>query len=116
MATTGELRELTPKGIEYARKHLASIREDSSRPLEAPDRLLYQSPYSEHFADIPYFARRPFPTRRDAVEYLTPKLDPIKHRIIDRFGVWSWLGMFYLPEIAPRKTASPSFQLETRPL
>jgi len=108
MATTKELRELTPAGIQYARKHLARIREDPSRPLEAPDRLLFQSPYSEHFADIPLLVRRPFPTRRDAVVYLTPRLDTVKHRIIDRSGVWSWLGMFYLPVIAPRKQGEPN--------
>jgi len=97
-----ELRRLTPQGIDLARQHLADIRANPSKSLEVPDDILYHNRCSKHFANIS-LERRPFPTRRDAVNYLTPRLAPIQHQIVDHFGVWSWLGMFYFPEIAPKK-------------
>jgi len=91
---------------------LEGIRKNPSKSLEVPDDLLYDNRYSRRYAEIPYFERRPFPTRRDAACYLIPRLEPIQQQIIDHFDVWSWLGMFYFPEIAPMKDGKA--QLSTR--
>ena len=105
--STTQLRELTPEGIARARDLLANIRENPDQEPEIPERLLFDEPFSRPFIKLEEgtgpIELRPFSSRREAYEYLSPKLKPIQSRIVDHSGVWSWLGMFYLPEIAPRK-------------
>jgi hypothetical protein len=44
--------------------------------------------------------RRDFTTRRDAAEYLAPRLEPLgASRIIGNYPLWSWLGMFYFDAV-----------------
>ena len=109
-AATGEprpierqpLRRLTTDGIEYARSFLARLREDPRGPIEPPRDLLYGDAHSAPFPGGVEVERRPFRTRREAAEYLAPRLEPVSRLVVDQAGVWSWLGMFHLPDIATR--------------
>ena len=94
------LRRLTPDGIRYARAFLADLRENPSGPIEPPRDLLFGDAYSERFVGEVEVERRPFRTRREAAEYLAPRLEPIRPLVADHAGVWSWLGMFYFADIA----------------
>ena len=97
------LRRLTPDGIEYARSFLAGLRENPGGPIEPPRDLLYGDAYSAPFPGGIEVERRSFRTRREAAEYLAPRLEPIGRLVVDQAGVWSWLGMFYLPGIVTRR-------------
>ena len=96
------LRRLTSDGIEYARTFLAGLREDPAGPIEPPRDLLYGDAYSAPFPGEIEVERRSFRTRREAAEYLAPRLEPVSHLVVDQGGVWSWLGMFYFPGIVTR--------------
>lgn len=105
--STTELRELKPDGIQRARELLTNIRENPDQEPEIPEWLLFDEPYSRPFIKLEEgtgpIELRPFSSRREVHEYLAPKFKPIQSRIVDHSGVWSWLGMFYLPEIVSRK-------------
>ena len=92
------LRRLTPDGIQLARQFLADLRESPTGPIEPPRQLLYDERYAQPFVGDVEVGRRPFRTRREAAEYLAPRLEPIKRLVTDHAGVWSWLGMFYFAE------------------
>ena len=94
------LRRLTPDGIDYARQFLMELREDPGGPIEPPRDLLYGDAYTERFPGEIALERRPFRTRRDAAEYLAPRLEPVRRLVADHAGVWSWLGMFYFADTA----------------
>ena len=96
------LRRLTSDGIQLARQFLADLRESSTGPIEPPRQLLYDERYAQPFVGDVEVGRRPFRTRRDAAEYLAPRLEPIKRLVTDHAGVWSWLGMFYFAETVRR--------------
>ena len=96
-------RQLTPAGIEEARSFLDSIRENPAVDRSVPPKLLDDPRLSIAFDDAPEVESRTFETRRDAHEYFAPLLAPISHRIFDDAGFWSWLGMFYFDETAPRR-------------
>ena len=93
------LRRLTPDGIERAYQFLADLHDDPSRAIEPPSDLLHDERYAVPFVGEVEVERRSFRTRRDAAEYFEPLLKPIAHLVADHAGVWSWLGMFYFPEI-----------------
>ncbi len=97
------LRRLTSDGIGYARTFLAGLREDPGGPIEPPRELLYGDAYSAPFPGEIEVERRSFRTRREAAEYLAPRLEPVSHLVVDQGGVWSWLGMFYFPGIVTRR-------------
>ena len=96
------LRRLTAEGIAEAQAFLLALREEPDGEREPPRELLFGTRYSRPFeagAGITV-ERRAFRTRREAGAYLSSLLAPVRHRITDDAGVWSWLGMFYFPEIA----------------
>ena len=95
-------RRLTPAGIKEARDFLDSVRENPSAELQVAERLLRDSRTSSEFEGAPELELRAFESRRDAHEYFAPLLAPISHRVVDDAGFWSWLGMFYFDETAPR--------------
>ncbi len=98
-AASGALvRRLTAEGLRRAREFLADMREHPTAPREPPRDLLYDERYSRPFQPDVWIERRPFRTRREAAEYLAPKLAPIRHLVADHAGVWSWLGMFYFAD------------------
>ena len=115
------LRRLTPDGISYARAFLADLVENPDGPIEPPRDLLYGDAYSERFVGEVEVERRRFRTRREAAEYLAPRLEPIRPLIADHAGAWSWLGMFYFADTVPvrdgqvRLPAEESFVFQDDP-
>ncbi len=111
------LRRLTAEGIVEARAFLMRLREEPDADREPPRALLfgdrrYSRPYSEEVR----VERRGFRTRREAGEYLSPLLAPVRHHITDDAGVWSWLGMFYFPEIVRVKDGRVLLHADTTSL
>ena len=98
------LHELTAEGVERARRFLAGLRASPGTDPEPPRELLYDEPWSERSGHDVEVERRPFATRREAAEYLAPKLDGL--RVVDDAGLWSWLGMFYFAGTVPRKNGA----------
>lgn len=101
------LRQLTPSGLAHAREFLVHLRENPEASREPPHDLLFGDDFSRLFSDEVRVERRTFSTRRDAGAYLSQVLEPLRHRIAEHAGVWSWLGMHYLVGTAP-PTLSPN--------
>ncbi len=97
------LRQLTSAGIERARVFLAQLRERPETDRTPPRELLHGERYSRPFDETVTVEPRTFRTRREAGEYLSGRLAPIRHRVVDDAGVWSWLGMYYFAEMAPNE-------------
>ena len=94
------LRRLTAEGIAEAQRFLLELRENPGGNREPSRALLEEDPhYSRLFSQDVRVERRGFRTRREAGEYLSPLLAPVRSQVLDDAGVWSWLGMFYFPEI-----------------
>ena len=103
------LRFLTEAGIARAQAFLQQVREQPDADRTPPEDLLYGDGYSrtlDRAADIKV-APATFATRREAGAYLSRVLRPVRRRVMNHAGVWSWLGMYYLAGIAPR-TLSPN--------
>ena len=94
-----ELRRLTGDGIKRARDFLAHVREHPRARDRPPQELLFGERYSRAFESCVEVEPSVFRRRRDAAEYLAPRLEPIKHRIGDDAKFWSWLGMYYFEHI-----------------
>ena len=99
MSESSELRQLTAEGITEAQRFLTRLREQPDGDREPPPMLLYRQPYSRPFNERIVVERQEFDTRREAGAYLSEQLRDVQHLITDDAGVWSWLGMFYFPEI-----------------
>ena len=97
-----QVRQLTDVGIQHAREFLASVRTDPDADPQPPDELLFDGVHTARLPGGPDVRWREFATRRDAAEYLQPLLAPIQHQIADHAGFWSWLGMYYFNQTAPR--------------
>ena len=97
-------RALTDDGIAAARDFLAEVRAHPTSDAVPSDELLFGPSYSRPIFDAPELERRSLATRRDASDYLSEVLAPIQHRISDDAGFWSWLGMFFFSETAPRRS------------
>ncbi len=95
-------RTLTPDGIVLAREFLASVRAEPTADALPMDELLFDGRYSAALPRAPDVERIAVSTRRDAAVYLGPRLEPIQRDIADHAGFWSWLGMYYFAETAPR--------------
>ena len=103
------LRRLTAESIEQAQRFLLELREqpdtDRQQLREQVHDLLFKKPFSHPFdkgANV-RLERRGFRTRREAGAYLSEHLDSVRHLVMGDAGVWSWLGMFYFPEIVRMK-------------
>lgn len=99
------LRRLTAEGLRRAQAFLKYIRGHPDADRTPPNELLLGDTFSRRFdanANIRLEQRR-FKTRRDAGAYLSPLLEPVRRRVLDDPGVWSWLGMFYFKTTAPAK-------------
>ncbi len=96
-------RMLTPEGLDAARQFLADVRAKPTPDAQPPEELVFDGVHTQLLPGGPDLTRpQQFATRRDAAEYLTDKLMPIEHLIADDAGFWSWLGMYYFAETAPR--------------
>ena len=94
------LRRLTADGIAEAQRFLQALREHPDADREPSHELLFGKRCSSTYGEEVRVERRGFRNRREAGAYLSPLLAPVRHRITDDAGAWSWLGMFYFPEIA----------------
>lgn len=103
------LRQLTVAGIAQASEFLAHLREHPGADRTPPADLLFGDRCSAPFDSEPEIMVVPkaFATRREAGAYLSPLLRPVRLRLLEHAGVWSWLGMYYLKHIAP-PTLSPN--------
>ena len=103
------LRRLTTAGIRRAQEFLAHLREHPDANRTPPHELLSGDHYSRPFSERAGIMVAPhtFRTRREAGEYLSELLDPVRLRVMSDAGVWSWLGMYYLDGTTPT-TLSPN--------
>ena len=91
--------KLTEDGMEYARRYLKSVRVDGWIP-PFPG-LLSDLRYAESVEPEAYVEVRSFTNRREAGQYLEQQLEPLAAvGLADNPYLWSWLGIFYLEEVA----------------
>ncbi len=91
--------ELTEEGMRQAETYLKSIRQFGWMPL--PTGLLSDHKYAEPVEPEAYVESRAFANRREAGQYLAAQLEPLGVRAVaGNAYLWSWLGMFYLEQIA----------------
>ena len=96
-------RVLTPVGIEAARSFLAEVRANPSVDAQPPEELIFDGVHTQLLPNGPDLSRpQALTTRRDAADYLVDKLTSVQQQIADDAGFWSWLGMYYFAETAPR--------------
>ncbi len=110
------LRQLTAEGIAEAQAFLLALREEPDGEREPPRELLFGPRYSRPFSDAVRVERRAFRTRREAGAYLSKQLKDVSHLVMDHAGVWSWLGMFYFPEIVRVRDGSVRLHADTTSL
>ena len=97
--------EMTPDGIREATEYLSILRD--GKRLRTWERDLYEllsdlENATQVHPEI-FVQRRSFSNRREAGQYLLPILEPLGgRRIVGNHPLWSWLGMFYLDQAAPR--------------
>lgn len=116
MNESSELRQLTQEGIAEAQKFLTRLREQPDGDREPARLLLYGPPYSLPFGERIVVERQGFDTRREAGAYLSEQLRDVQHLITNDAGVWSWLGMFYFPEIVRVKDGRVLLHADTTSL
>lgn len=94
------LRRLNAEGIARFSAYLAALRTD--RAL-APNRsLLVEEPTSEFLAGGVELERPGFSTKKQAAEYLHPRLKTLDHSDLFRdIGLWSWLALYYFDDVCP---------------
>ncbi len=91
--------ELTPEGMRIARNYLRGVRENGWTPL--PTGLLTDHTYAQPLQSDVSVEERSFTSRREAGQYLAERLEPLgPARVGGNASLWSWLGMFYLEQIA----------------
>jgi hypothetical protein len=96
-----KLRSLTAAGLSAFTEYLASP--ESATDESMPMFLLENSRYSEAFADVEV-PRKKFASRLDLASSLNRVLkDELSARLNRNVGVWSWLALFYLEQLAPLK-------------
>ena len=96
---------LTDDGMEAARRHLKSIREDGW--VEMIPGMLSHPRYAEPIEQDAYVELRPFANRREAGQYLGERLKPIAEAgLAADPAMWSWLGMFFLDEMHHQDAAT----------
>lgn len=89
------LMTLTVEGVAEARLRLQRLRDQQIVLHDLAD-LFRKKRWAQVFDSTIEIDERSFSTRREAAEYLSTVLGPIRHRILDHAGIWSFLGMFYL--------------------
>ena len=95
------LRKLTSRGIAKAQEFLQHLRDDPDADRTPPQEILHGED-SQQFANPDLVVEpRTFNTRRDAGEYLSSVLAPVRNQVMNDAGVWSWLGMYFLTGTAP---------------
>lgn len=95
------LRRLTTAGITEAQVFLQYLRDNPDADRTPPHELLHGE-YSRRLeGPNPVVEPRTFSTRREAGEYLSSVLAPVRNQIMNHAGVWSWLGMYFLTGTAP---------------
>lgn len=95
----------TEDGTEYARRYLKSVRVDGWM-LPFPG-LLSDPSFSDPMEPEAYVEARAFADRREAGQYLAQQLEPLANAgLASDPYLWSWLGIFYLEEVAKRDAQS----------
>ena len=95
-----KLRRLTADGIEKFRGHLRTMRADPAIP--PPFSLLEDPTCSEPVAGAPDLDRPRIETKRQAAEYLLPRLKLLMDAGFSAdAGLWSWLALYYFDNICP---------------
>ncbi len=78
------------------------MRADRNISLSLLDEILYSDECSNSLNWTVDVAPRTFGTRRDAAEYFVPRVASVESSVADHAGFWSWLGMYYFAQTAPR--------------
>lgn len=94
-----QARVLTQTGIRRAQEFLDELRGHPDRDLDVPHAILFGSECSDSLEGAPSVEHRRMTTRRDAVEYLSALAPPLDQRFVDHWHLWSWLGLFHLPDV-----------------
>jgi hypothetical protein len=111
------LRRFNVTGVERFRAQLAVLRQDPKSPVDTT--ILEDNALTEQAMPAVDVARPGFVTKREAADYLDPKLSALRGRgLFDDVGLWSWLAMFYLDDVVPprskgrRALADPHYILD----
>lgn len=114
---SNSLRRLNAEGVSRFAAYLAELREDRTR---APDRsLLVDESTSEFMAGAVALEKPGFSTKKQAAEYLHPRLKMLNHPDLFRDGgLWSWLALYYFDDLCPcingtrKPVANPHYILD----
>lgn len=95
-----KLRRLTPAGIERFRSQLGTLRQDPTASVD--ETILEDATLTELVSPTVELERPGFGIKREAADYLDTRLAVLNHRgLFDDIGLWSWLALFYLGDLAP---------------
>ena len=92
------IRRFTGDGLRRASDFLAFMRDNPRANREPPQELLFGDRYSRRILENVNVDRRPFKTRREVGEYLSPKFRSIRPLVSDHAGLWSWLGIYFFAD------------------
>src|SRR5262245_33010664 len=96
------VRRFNAAGIERFRAQLALLRQDPQSSAETT--ILEDNALTDPVMPVDV-ERVDFVTKREAADYLDPKLATLSGRgLFDDVGLWSWLAMFYLDDVAPPRS------------
>ena len=105
------LQTLTTDGIARAQAFLQQLRDNPDAGRTPPQELLHGD-CSRQFPEPDVMVEpRTFSTRREAGEYLSSVLAPVRNQVMNDAGVWSWLGMYFLDGTAPKKLSPNNMTL-----
>ena len=93
-------RRFNTEGVERFRAQLGAIRREPQ--LCCDTSILEDDSLTERLVPGTDLAQPGFKTKREAADYVHPKLVEFDHRtVFADVGLWSWLAMFYLDDLAP---------------
>lgn len=112
------LRCFNAAGVERFRAQLAVLRQDPRSPVDTT--ILEDNALTDPVMPALDVAQPGFATKREAADYLDHKLSGLDRRgQFDDVGLWTWLAMFYLDDVAPvrgtgrKMLADPHYILDT---
>ncbi len=95
-----KVRRLNNNGIDRFREYLADLRSDNTLPV--PEYLLDNKETSVKIAGAPAVDRPGFATKRDAANFLVPRLESLDSPdTMNDSGLWNWLALYYFDDLCP---------------
>ena len=96
------LRALTSTGLQQFREFISR---PDAEAMDAPTDLLIDPVASVEIEPGVEIDNRTFASRFEMAQYLTERLQAFdRAMLMNHIGLWSWLGLFYFDQLAPRDT------------